>query len=339
LTIGRYDAPHVVGDRSERACDVAGADSVAAGADSVSDKSQTRAGRAVAWSRPADLVSPSGTDASLLELVVGFFVAVSLIAVLTMILRRRGGRQDLLGTQVREMEERTAAATAPEPDTRLHEAATRVADARVAESRVAEGRGADARVADAQLKGAASRAPATAPADAAPIAGADAIDVDATSAAAATTADATSATARAVTADAASTATARAATAGAATTASTADATSAAASLVAADAAGTVGIADATSAVAGSAAAADVLASGVRAVDATAPPDGWPVVAGGKSDALVDAFAWLRIAALVEAGQREQAVELLSATMGISVEEAEMLVDGLNEAGGERRPD
>ncbi|WBB71972.1 hypothetical protein O7602_19800 [Micromonospora sp. WMMD1128] len=54
---------------------------------------------------------------------------------------------------------------------------------------------------------------------------------------------------------------------------------------------------------------------------------------------MVDAFAWLRIAALVDAGQREQAVELLSTTMAISVDEAARLVDGLSDAGGERRPD
>ncbi|MFC7535077.1 hypothetical protein [Actinoplanes sp. GCM10030250] len=75
------------------------------------------------------------------------------------------------------------------------------------------------------------------------------------------------------------------------------------------------------------------------AQDATAPPEGWPSAPGGKIDAMADTFAWLRIAALVEAGQREQAVELLSITMVISVDEAEMLVDGLNDAGGERRPD
>jgi hypothetical protein len=181
-------------------------------------------------------VSPGGTDASLLELAVGFFVAASLIAVITMILRRRGGRQDLLDTQVREMEARVAAAS-PGADTRLRDAATQIADARIQEA----------------------ASPAPVPADA---------------------------------------------------LTSEADA----------------GFPDAT--------------SGDRSArDATAPPDGWPSAPGGKNDALADAFAWLRIAALVEAGQREQAVELLSTTMTISAEEAELLVDGLTDAGGERRPD
>ncbi|MFF5182021.1 hypothetical protein ACFY2Q_28735 [Micromonospora sp. NPDC000316] len=83
----------------------------------------------------------------------------------------------------------------------------------------------------------------------------------------------------------------------------------------------------------------DAAAGDLSAQDATAPPDGWPSAPGGKDDAIADAFAWLRIAALVEAGQREQAVELLSTMMTISAGEAEMLVDGLNDAGGERRPD
>ncbi|MER5458057.1 hypothetical protein ABT008_25120 [Micromonospora sp. NPDC002389] len=192
-------------------------------------------------------MSPGGTDASLLELVVGFLVAVSVIAVITMILRRRSGRQDLLGTQVREMQARAAAAASPDADTRLRDAATRIADARIHE--------------------AASRAPA-----------------DATSGA--------------LTSDA-----------------SAADAASPGA-----------GFPDAT-------------AVNRSAPDTTAPPSGWPSAAGGNSDAMADAFTWLRIAALVEAGQREQAIELLSSTMTISADEAEMLVDGLNDAGGERRPD
>ncbi|GAA1644000.1 hypothetical protein GCM10009828_086150 [Actinoplanes couchii] len=55
---------------------------------------------------------------------------------------------------------------------------------------------------------------------------------------------------------------------------------------------------------------------------------------GGTNDAMVDAFAWLQIAALVEAGQRDQAITLLSSTMNISADDAEMLVDGLNDVGG-----
>ena len=54
---------------------------------------------------------------------------------------------------------------------------------------------------------------------------------------------------------------------------------------------------------------------------------------------MADAFAWLRIAALVEAEQREQAVELLSTTMAISADEAQLLIDGLIDAHGERHPD
>ncbi|WP_229068814.1 hypothetical protein [Actinoplanes sp. DH11] len=198
-------------------------------------------------------MSPGGTDASLLELVVGFFVATSLIAVITMTLRRRGGRQDLLGNQVRELQARTAAATPRDADTRLRDEATRIADARVHE--------------------AASRAPAP-----------DASRAEATS--------------DALTSDA-----------------------------------------SAPAAVSPGAGVPDVTAVGQPAQDGTAPPDGWLAAPGGNSDAMADAFAWLRIAALVEAGQREQAVELLSTTMTISADEAEMLVDGLSEAGGERRPD
>ncbi|MBM2622940.1 hypothetical protein JIG36_46320 [Actinoplanes sp. LDG1-06] len=188
-------------------------------------------------------MSPGGTDASLLELVVGFFVAVSLIAVITMILRRRSGREDLLGTQVREMEARASAAAGPGADTRQRDAATRIAGARIDE--------------------AASRAPV--PAQGATDEPAPGAALDA-------------------------------------------------------------GFLDAT--------------AGERsAQDATAPPDGWPLAADGKNDAMADAFAWLRIAAMVDAGQREQAVELLSATMDITTDEAQMLVDGLNDAGSERRPD
>ncbi|MCO8272768.1 hypothetical protein M1L60_19420 [Actinoplanes sp. TRM 88003] len=175
-------------------------------------------------------MSPGGTDVSLLQLVVGFFIAASFISVITVILRRRGGRQDLLGHQVREMEARAAAAAAPGADTRLRDAATRVADARRQET--------------AATSDASAKSPGA-------------------------------------------------------------------------------GFLDAT-------------AEGPSARDATAPPDGWP---GGKNDAMADAFAWLRIAALVDAGQREQAIELLSTTMNISAGEAEMLVDGLNDANGERRPD
>ncbi|MER7165793.1 hypothetical protein ABT336_06885 [Micromonospora sp. NPDC000207] len=204
-------------------------------------------------------MSPGGTDASLLELIVGFVVAVSLIAVITVILRRRSGRQDLLGAQVRELEARAAAAASPEADTRLRDAATQVANGRIHE--------------------AASRAPAettTAPAEAtsdAPASDAPASDAPAVDAASPGTAS------------------------------------------------------------------PDVAAGDRPAQDGTAPPDGWQSVPGGKNDAMADAFAWLRIAALVEAGQREQAVELLSTTLAVSSDEAELLVDGLNDAGGERHPD
>jgi len=182
-------------------------------------------------------MSPGGTDASLLALVVGFFVVASLIAVLTMILRRRSGHRDLLGTQLREMEARAAAAASPDADTRLRDAATQIADARVH--------------------------------DAAPRAPAPSSDPHAASL---------------------------------------------------------------------GAGFPDAVAGDRSAQDATAPPDGWPAAPGGH-DAMADAFAWLRIAALVEAGQREQAVGLLSTTMAIPADEARMLVDGLNDAGGERRPD
>ncbi|WP_431729677.1 hypothetical protein [Verrucosispora sp. TAA-831] len=193
-------------------------------------------------------MSPGGTDASLLELVVGFLVAVSLITVLTLVLRRRSGRQDLLGTQMREVQARSAAASW-DTDTRLRDAATRIADARRHE--------------------AASRAPMP-----------------------------TGATSDARPPDASAT--------------------------------------DATSPGAGH---PDAAAGERAAQDATAPPPGWPSTPGADSDAMADAFAWLRIAALVEAGQRQQAVELLSATMAISADDAETLVDGLRDAGGERRPD
>lgn len=179
---------------------------------------------------------PGGTDVNLLELAVGFLVAVSLIAVLTMIQRRRGARQDLPGTQVREMQARVTAAEAS------RDAATRIADTRSPE--------------------ALSRAPT--PVDALP-------------------SDEPAASLGAGTPDA---------------------------------------------------------AAGDRwAQDGTAAPAGSPPAPGGEHDAMADAFAWLRIAALVEAGQREQAVELLSTTMAIPADEAEMLVDGLTDAGGERRTD
>lgn len=186
-------------------------------------------------------MSPGGTDASLLALAVGLAVAVSLIAVITVVLRRRGDRRDLPGTQVRELEARVAAAASPDADTRAWDAATRIAAARSHEATSPD------------------RAPG--PADP-PVAGAPAAD---------------------------------AASPGAETPGG---------------------------------------AAGARPVpDPTAPPTGWPSTAGGDSDAMADAFAWLRIAALVEAGQREQAVELLSATMAIPVDEAELLVDGLEGAG------
>lgn len=191
-------------------------------------------------------MSPGGTDASLLTLIVGLVAAASLIAVITVILRRRSGRDDLLGTQLREMEARAAAAASPDADTRLPDAAGRAADARIHE--------------------AASRAPGPDPAPA-----------EATSDALTSAADVASP-------------------------------------------------------------GADVTAGDRPARDATAPPDGWSSVPGGKDDAVTDAYAWLRIAALVEAGQREQAVELLGTMMAISADEARMLVDGLIDAGGERRP-
>ncbi|MEU7959304.1 hypothetical protein [Micromonospora humida] len=187
-------------------------------------------------------MSPGGTDASLLALAVGLVVAVSLIAVITVVLRRRDDRRDLPGTQVRDLEARVAAAASPDADTRAWDAATRIAAARSHEAT-----GTD-------------RAPG--PVDP-PVAGTPA-------------ADATSPGAE------------------------TPDGT-----------------------------------AGARPVqDPTDPPAGWPSTAGGDSDAMADAFAWLRIAALVEAGQREQAVELLGATMAISADEAELLVDGLDGAGG-----
>ncbi|WP_434739418.1 hypothetical protein [Micromonospora sp. SH-82] len=206
-------------------------------------------------------MSPGGTDASLLELVVGFVVAVSLIAVITVILRRRSDRRDLLGAQVRELEARAAAAASPQADTRLLDAATRVADARIHETAARAATPAEAALTPT---GVTSDAPAS-----------DALATDAPAV-------------------------------------------------------------DAASPGAGS---PDVAAGDRPAQDGTAPPDGWQSVPGGNNDAMVDAFAWLRIAALVEAGQREQAVELLSATLAVSADEAELLVDGLNDAHGERHPD
>ncbi|WP_326551555.1 hypothetical protein [Micromonospora sp. NBC_01813] len=81
-------------------------------------------------------MSPGGTDASLLELVAGFFAAASIIAMITLIQNRRSGRQDLLATQVREMEARAAAAAASdsESDARLRDAATQIANARIREA-------------------------------------------------------------------------------------------------------------------------------------------------------------------------------------------------------------
>ncbi|WP_431885752.1 hypothetical protein [Micromonospora wenchangensis] len=186
-------------------------------------------------------MSPGGTDASLLELAVGLVVAVSLIAAITVVLRRRGDRRDLPGTQVRELEARVAAAASPDADTRAWDAATRIAAARSHEAASTD------------------RTPGTSD----------------PSSAGTPAADATS------------------------TGPATPDG-----------------------------------AAGDRPLqDPTSPPSGWPSTPGGNGDAMADAFAWLRIAALVEAGQREQAVELLGATMAISVDEAELLVDGLDGAG------
>ncbi|WP_422752122.1 hypothetical protein [Micromonospora sp. WMMD708] len=216
-------------DRDERG------DGVAGYRVPVPDRAPRRPGPPPHRPRPAGPVSPGGTDASLLELAVGFVVAVSLIAVITVVLGRRADRRDLVGTQVRELEARVAAATSPDADTRAWDAATRIAAARSHE--------------------AASPDSVDPPSAGTPAA-------DATSPGAETPGGAT----------------------------------------------------------------------GERPVqDPTAPPAG--STAGGNSDAMVDAFAWLRIAALVEAGQREQAVDLLSATMAISVDEAELLVEGLDGAG------
>ncbi|GID20683.1 hypothetical protein Aab01nite_42730 [Paractinoplanes abujensis] len=203
---------------------------------------------------PLDLVSPGGADGGLLELVIGFFVAVSLIAVITMVRRRRGGRRDLLGAQLREMQARAAAAASPEADTVLRAAATQIAAARsIAEApSVAE----VPSVAEARSVADATRAPAPG------------------------------------------------------ALSSAADATAAGRS------------------------AADATAAGRPAPDATAPPP----VPVAEHDAMADTYAWLRIAALVEAGRRDQAVELLSTTMAVPADEAELLVDGLIDAGGERRP-
>ncbi|GAB2588669.1 hypothetical protein GCM10027087_31740 [Paractinoplanes abujensis] len=213
---------------------------------------------------PLDLVSPGGADGGLLELVIGFFVAVSLIAVITMVRRRRGGRRDLLGAQLREMQARAAAAASPEADTVLRAAATQIAAARsIAEApSVAE----VPSVAEARSVADATRAPAP---------GALSSAADATAAGR-----------------------------------SAADATAAGRS------------------------AADATAAGRPAPDATAPPP----VPVAEHDAMADTYAWLRIAALVEAGRRDQAVELLSTTMAVPADEAELLVDGLIDAGGERRP-
>ncbi|WP_431923496.1 hypothetical protein [Micromonospora wenchangensis] len=186
-------------------------------------------------------MSPGGTDASLLELAVGLVVAVSLIAVITVVLRRRGDRRDLPGTQVRELEARAAAAS-PDADTRAWDAATRIAAARSREAACPD------------------RAPV---APDPPSAGMPAADTAPPGAE-----------------------------------------------------------------------APDGTAGDRPVQDPTAPPTG--STAGGNSDAMADAFAWLRIAALVEAGQREQAVELLGTTMAISVDEAELLVDGLD--AGDRHP-
>ncbi|MFY1585253.1 hypothetical protein ACN267_12135 [Micromonospora sp. WMMD734] len=191
-------------------------------------------------------MSPGGTDASLLDLAVGLVVAVSLIAVITVVLRRRGDRRDLPGTQVRELEARVAAAASPDADTRAWDAATRIAAARSREAACP-----DRTPVAPDPPGAGTPAADTAP----------------------------------------------------------------------------------------PAAQAPAGTAGDRPVpDPTSPPSGWPSTPGGNSDPMADAVAWLRIAALVEAGQREQAVELLGTTMAISVDEAELLVDGLDDA-GDRHPE
>ncbi|WP_430784531.1 hypothetical protein [Actinoplanes sp. G11-F43] len=211
-------------------------------------------------------MSPGGTDASLLELVVGFFIAATVITVITMVVRRRNGSRDLLGAQVREMRSRAAAAASPDADTRGWDEAARIADARIADARIADPRIVDARIADPwiadpRIHEAAPRAPGP---DGAPASDATAAPLDPGS--------------------------------------------------------------------------PDVAVGSPPAQDPTAPPDGWQPVPGGTGDAMADAFTWLRIAALVEAGQREQAIELISSTMGVSMEEAGTLVDGLTDAGGEQRP-
>ncbi|HWS38055.1 MAG TPA: hypothetical protein VN408_35635 [Actinoplanes sp.] len=164
-------------------------------------------------------MSPGGSDASLLELAVGFLVAVVAIAVITMVLRRRDDSRDLLDGQVREMQARADAAS-PAADTSLMDAATRIADARMREAAL----GAVTPVED----------------------------------------------------------------------------------------------------------------TGATYPDATAAPADTPAASAGDSDAMADAYAWLRIMALVESGQRVPAVELLSTTMAISADEAEMLVDGLIDTGRQR---
>jgi hypothetical protein len=221
-------------------------------------------------------MSPGGTDASLLELIVGFVVAVALITAITLILRRRrDARQDLLGGQMREMQARTAAAASPDANTRSRDAAIGTADARRHE------------------------AAAPAPAFPAPTSSSPASPIS-------TSPDPSS----------------PASTSPAPAPSSPASPSPDFAPAPAADAAPP------------GSEFPDVLAGESRpAPDATTPPDGWPLSPGATNDAMADAFAWLRIAALVEAGQRDQAIELLSTTMAISAEEAGMLVDGLTDAG------
>lgn len=243
-------------------------------------------------------MSSGGGGAGLLELVVGFFAAVVIIAVIAVVVRRRGGHQDLLGAQMREMQARAAAD--PGAEMHLRDEAARVAAARIADAGIVDARiHSNARLrSDARVGETGSRDQ----------------ERDASGAALGT---------------------------GPGERVSASDATVLGVGFPDATAADQAGrdarAADATApeATAPDSTAAGSTAAGSTVPDSTVPPDEWPggpAGPGGRFDAMADTFAWLRIAALVEAGQHEQAVELLSTTMVISADEARLLVGGLNDA-------
>lgn len=347
-------------------------------------------------------MSPGGTDASLLELMVGFFAAASLIAVITVVLRRRSGRQDLLGLQVREMEARAAAANAhrrdavgqttnpgstspdPRPDP-VTPIAARTSPEAVARLRQESSRPDSAlrRAASANedadgRPGDASPRPVTVPRTGAGASAETGFTAGSKSgsksgaSAGASGESRTNARARAESGADAGVKARAGAGAGAGAGASldadpTRDGSSGpdAASRMPAgrrdDGAGSgppeagpgsveagsgppetgSGVPSPGGPSTGTAPLGAGFAEGAGdqlGADGTHPPEWQPATSAGVHDALADTYDWLRIAALVEARQRDQAVELLSATMDISSDEAEMLVDALIDTDGGQRP-